>query len=67
MKCLECKNLDLKHAPKMSRHGFGHCKQEGRSYVHVSVTWNRECGKFKAVDEATIGERSIWLAKQNGD
>ena len=65
MKCLSCKHLDLKHNAQMSRCGFGHCKKEDRSYVHVSIKYERQCERFEEVDRATVGKRSIWMDKQN--
>ena len=67
MRCLACKNMSLQHTPAMARLGFGHCKCESRNYVHVSVSWDRECGKFDQVTPETLGKRSDWLNKQQGD
>lgn len=58
MICLHCKHSTSKDAP-MSRQGFGRCvfHQVGR---YVSVTFERECGKFAALPDPEIAARDEW-------
>ena len=63
MRCLDCKNCDLRSRPEMARRGFARCKFV-ESWCYPSVSASRECANFVAATPKAVEERTTWLQNQ---
>ena len=63
VQCINCKRIDLRSDPKMTKVGFARCELAAR-WQYKSVVWQRECAKHTPVDEGTAQKRVEWYQKQ---
>lgn len=60
MICLHCSKIDLQSDRKMSREGFGKCKQEPLVGRYISLSYNRECSHYEAAKDEIVNKRVEW-------
>ena len=65
MKCLLCKNLNLRHSTEMSRIGYGKCEIDKQPAHSVSFLFVRECEGFDSVSETVKFKRTTWAEQLN--
>ena len=63
VQCINCKRIDLRSDPKMTKVGFARCELAAR-WQYKSVVWPRECAKHVPVEKETAQKRVDWYQKQ---
>ncbi len=65
MKCINCKNIDLKANRIASNHGFAYCRHFCESAASgMAIGFERECEKFELADAEKLIARKAWADKQ---
>lgn len=68
IRCMQCKNLDLRAVPAMSKLGFGICNIYSRGKYHgFSVRYLRECSMFSEIDKEKLEARQSYFDQQLKD
>lgn len=60
VKCITCKNWNLRAAGKMAAHGFGKCSRDFK-WRYFGASFERVCAKQVAATADVVESRRKWL------